>query len=149
MALVGANHPLASRDEISLADLAELPFLFMKRSFSHALYDVVMGTFARVGFAPRIDGEYDGLPTVWALAAQELGWALGSASQADAPPQGVVAVPIRDFDLPWGLELAYRRGETRMPVLEMLDALRRAARAIESGMAATPNKYWSRAAVSV
>jgi DNA-binding transcriptional LysR family regulator len=120
--------------------------MFMKRSFSPALYDVVMGTFARAGFAPQIDGEYDGLPTVWALAAQGLGWAMGSASQQAAPPQGVVAVPIRDFDMPWGLELAYRRGEARMPVLEMIDALRQSAREAEPGMAAPTNKYWSTAA---
>jgi hypothetical protein len=107
-----------------------------------------MGTFARAGFAPLITGEYDGLPTVWALAAQGLGWALGSASQRIAPPQGVVAVQISDFDMPWGLELAYRRGESRMPVLEMISALRRAAHEVETGMAPPTNKYWSSATAS-
>lgn len=149
MALVGASHPLATRNEITLKDLADLPFMFMKRPFSPSLYDVVMGTFARAGFAPRIEGEYDGLPTVWALAAQGLGWALGSASQRLSPPQGVVALPIRDFDMPWGLELAFRRGESRMPVLEMITALRRAAQDVEKGMTATTNKYWTRTAVNV
>ena len=145
MALLGSDHPLASREVLTLKDLADVPFMFMKRSFSPALYDVVMGTFARAGFAPRIDGEYDGLPTVWALAAQGLGWAMGSASQCAAPPQGVVAVPISDFDMPWGLEVTYRRNEARMPVLEMIDALHRAARELE-GMGAPTNKYWSSAA---
>jgi DNA-binding transcriptional LysR family regulator len=148
MALLGSDHPLASRGELTLKDLSDVPLIFMKRSFSPALYDVVMGTFARAGFAPRIDGEYDGLPTVWALAAQGLGWALGSASQRVAPPQGVVAVPIRDFDMPWGLELAYRRDESRMPVLEMINALRRAAHGLEAGMGAPTNKYWSSAAAN-
>ena len=146
MALLGSDHPLASRRELTLKDLSDVPLMFMNRSFSPALYDVVMGTFARAGFAPRIDGEYDGLPTRWALAAQGLGWALGSASQRVAPPQGVVAVPISDFDMPWGLELAYRRGESRMPVLEMINALRRAAHGLEAGMGAPTNKYWSSAA---
>jgi DNA-binding transcriptional LysR family regulator len=142
-ALLGADHPLASRREVTLHDLADVPFLFMKRAFSPALYDVVMGTFARAGTAPRIEGEYDGLPTVWALAAQGLGWALGSTSQAAVPPQGVAAVRISDFDLPWGLELAYRWGESRMPVLEVLNALRRAAHEVQTGMASPTNKYWS------
>ena len=143
MALVGAEHPLASRPEIALKDLADVPFLFMKRDFSPALHDVVMSTFARANFTPRIDGEYDGLPTVWALSAQCLGWCMGSASQLAAPPQGVIAVPITDFDMPWGLELAYRRGEARMPVLEVINAFRQAAREIQRGMTSPTNKYWS------
>ena len=143
MALLGSEHPLASREELSLKDLSDVPFMFMSRSFSPALHDVVMGTFARAGFAPRIDGEYDGLPTVWALVAQGLGWAMGSATQRLALPQGIVAVPITDFDMPWGLELVYRRDESRMPVLEMIRALRRAAQELEAGMAAPTNKYWS------
>jgi DNA-binding transcriptional LysR family regulator len=150
MALLAAGHPLSSRDEIMLEDLADVPFMFMKRSFSPALYDVVMGTFARAGYVPQIHGEYDGLPTVWALAAQGLGWALGSESQCYAPPQGVIPVRIADFDLPWGLELAYRRDETRMPVLEVIDALKRAAATVLArGMGAPTNKYWSSAAASV
>jgi DNA-binding transcriptional LysR family regulator len=143
MALLGMMHPLAARPEISLHDLANVPFLFMRRAFSPSLYDVVYGTFARAGFSPRIEGEYDGLPTVWAMSAQGLGWALGSTSQSAAPPQGVVAVRITDFDLPWGLELGYRRGESRLPVLQVLDALRRSAHEIQTGMASPTNKYWS------
>jgi DNA-binding transcriptional LysR family regulator len=143
MALLGMMHPLASRTEISLQDLVDVPFLFMKRAFSSALYDVVYGTFARAGFSPRLEGEYDGLPTVWALSAQGLGWALGSTSQSAMPPQGVVAVRLTDFDLPWGLELCYRRGESRMPVLQVLDTLRRSAHEIQTGMTSPTNKYWS------
>jgi DNA-binding transcriptional LysR family regulator len=149
MALVGSDHPLAARTELSLNELTGVPFMFMSRSFSAGLHDVVMGTFARAGFTPRIDGEYDGLPTIWALVAQGLGWAVGSESQRVAPPQGVVAVPLSDFDMPWGLELVYRREESRMPVLEMIGALRRAAHELEAGMAAPTNKYWSsRAAIA-
>jgi DNA-binding transcriptional LysR family regulator len=149
VALLGSDHPLASNMEVSLKDLSGVAFMFMSRSFSPGLHDVVMGTFSRAGFTPRVDGEYDGFPTIWALVAQGLGWSIGSASQRVAPPQGVVAVPITDFDLPWGLELVYRRDESRMPVLEMITALRRSAQEIEKGMTAPTNKYWSnRAAIA-
>jgi DNA-binding transcriptional LysR family regulator len=148
IALVGSEHPLASRGEVALEDLADLPFMFMKRSFSPGLYDVVMGMFARAGFTPRIEGEFDGLPTVWALAAQGLGWALGSASQSAAPPQGTAALRITDFDMPWGLELVYRRNEARMPVLEVINALRLAAREVDPAWAPQqtsigPARRWS------
>jgi DNA-binding transcriptional LysR family regulator len=148
-ALVSVNHPLARRPIVTLKDLEELPFLFMQRAFSPAFYDLVFSTFARAGFGPRIEGEHDGLPTVWALAAQGLGWCLGSASQRDYPPHGVVAVPIRDFDLPWGVELTYRRDEARPAVLEVIRSIEEAAHAIVSAsMASQETKYWPQMALT-
>jgi DNA-binding transcriptional LysR family regulator len=143
MALVSVNHPLAGQGEVDLADLTTLPFLFMKRDFSPGFYDYVMSTFYRAHFVPRIEGEFDGLPTVWALAAQGLGWCLGSASQQPHTPSGLVALGIRDFMVPWGCELSYRRDETRSAVLEVIRAVRAAADKIrEESMASQTTKYW-------
>jgi DNA-binding transcriptional LysR family regulator len=143
MAFVSDKHPLAYRQEVALADLAELPFLFMHRVFSPNLYDLVMSTFARANFAPRIEGEYDGLPTVWALSAQGLGWCLASQSQRDYPPTGLVALRITDFALPWGCEVSYRADESRPAVLEVLRAVEQAARTIiETSMTSQETKYW-------
>jgi DNA-binding transcriptional LysR family regulator len=143
MALVSRRHPLAGREDILLRELGDLPFLFMKRAFSPTLHDYVMSEFARGGYVPRIDGEYDGLPTVWTLAAQGMGWCVGSASQREAPPHGLVAVHVRDFHVPWGCELVYRRGETRQPVLSVIASLRHAATDVGASMASQENKYWS------
>ena len=147
-ALLSQNHPLAHQPSVSLADLRALPFLFMRREFSPQLYDFVMSTFTRAGFSPRIDGEYDGLPTVWALAAQGLGWCLGMESQHTYAPNGLVAVPIRDCQIPWGVELVYRSDESRPPVLEVIGSLRQAALDIREGMASQENKYWSDVSVT-
>jgi DNA-binding transcriptional LysR family regulator len=142
-AIVSVNHPLAKKPEISLADLAELPLLFMKRAFSPAFHDVVMSAFAHAHFTPLIDGEYDGLPTVWALASQGMGWCLGMASQREYPPYACVAVKLKDFNLPWGCELVHRRDESRPAVLEVIRALHDAARAIhDAGMTSKEMKYW-------
>lgn len=143
MALVAASHPLAGQSDVALADLAALPFLFMRRDFSPGFYDSVMSTFHRAHFVPRIEGEFDGLPTVWALAAQGLGWCLGSASQRAFTPGGLVALPIRDFNIPWGCEVSYRRDETRPAVLEVIRSVRAAADRIhDEGMASQTTKYW-------
>ncbi|HMC55198.1 MAG TPA: LysR substrate-binding domain-containing protein [Gemmatimonadaceae bacterium] len=142
-ALVSERHPLAMRKAIVLADLHDSPLLFMERQFSPALYDYVMSTFARTGFTPRVDGEYNGLSTVWALAAQGLGWCIGTQSQLAFPPASLVAIPIRDFHVPWGIEVSYRGDERRAPVLEVIQSLRHAARELDASMASQENKYWS------
>jgi len=72
-----------------------------------------------------------------------MGWCIGWHSQVAFPPNGLVAVPIRDFHVPWGVELAYRADEARGPVLEVIQALRRAAHDVYTSMAPQENKYWS------
>ena len=149
MALISEKHPLAQRAEIELADLSDVPFLFMQRDFSPGFYDYVISTFTRAGFVARIEGEYNGLPTVWALAAQGLGWCLGSQSQRSFAPAGLVAVRIKDLDVPWGCEVAYRRDETRPAVLEVLRAVQEASRRIkEESMASHERKYWPQMALT-
>jgi DNA-binding transcriptional LysR family regulator len=147
-ALVSEKHPLASQRAIILADLKVIPLLFMERAFSPALYDFVMSTFARAGYTPHVDGEYNGLSTVWALAAQGMGWAIGTESQRAFAPAGLVAIPIRDFHVPWGVEVSYRGDERRAPVLEVIQSLRHAARELDASMASQENKYWSDIEVS-
>jgi DNA-binding transcriptional LysR family regulator len=127
VALLPANHPLAAKKSIALADLASLPLLFMKREFSPGFHDLVVLTMSRASFVPKLESSYDHLPSIWALVAQGVGWGLGWRGQLSKPPQGVVGVPLRDFSLPWGIEMSYRRAETRKPVLDVLAAIKRAA----------------------
>jgi LysR family transcriptional regulator, benzoate and cis,cis-muconate-responsive activator of ben and cat genes len=126
-ALVSTSSPLAKRETVSLAELADVPLLFMKRAFSPAFYDMVMDAFAIAGYRPRIDGEFDGLPTVWALAAKNLGWCLAPESQRAEPPPGTVALPLKDFRLPWGVHLVCRDREASPAVLTVRDLIMRAA----------------------
>jgi DNA-binding transcriptional LysR family regulator len=129
-ALLPETSPLARRREIALRELAELPFLFADRGFQPALYDEVFDIFDQLNFKPRVDATYQGLRTVWALVAEGHGWALGFASQCDAPPTGTVAVPLKGFSMPWGLDLLTRAEESRSLVLAVADRLRHLARSI-------------------
>jgi len=148
-ALISAQHPLAGQSEISLKDLGDLPFLFMRRQFSPALYDLVMSTFYRAAYKPRVEGTYDGLTTVWALSAQGMGFTLGMASQRAYPPYGVVAVRLKDFNLPWGAELSCRADEARPAVVAVIQAIQQAARALmQEGMTSQETKYWPQVAAS-
>jgi DNA-binding transcriptional LysR family regulator len=126
-AMLSAAHPLASRRELSLAELSEVPFLFPRRAVLPRLYDAVMQKFTAAGATPRVDAEYDGVQTIWSLTAQGLGWSLGTSRQLQSPPSGTLCVPLRDFMLPWGAELVYRADEDRSNVLRLVVAILEAA----------------------
>jgi DNA-binding transcriptional LysR family regulator len=84
----------------------------MERAFHPAFYDRLYAALAALGLRPLVEATYDGLQTVWTLAAQGKGWAVGFHSQIARPPVGTVAVRIAGFSLPFGLDLLSRRGET-------------------------------------
>jgi DNA-binding transcriptional LysR family regulator len=123
-ALLAAEHPLAGRRHLDALALADVPFLFMARSFHPGFYDRVYAELRTLGLVPRVDATYDGLQAVWSLVAQGKGWALGFHSQLDRPPAGTVAVRIARFDLPWGVDLWSRRGESSLAVRAVIDVFR-------------------------
>jgi len=128
LALISTAHPLAQRPVIQPAELADVPFLFMKRSFHPLLHDRVMSALANIGLTPRIDGVHDGLHTVWSLAGQGKGWCLGFLSQRDRPPLGTIGIPIAGFDLPWGIDILSRERDTNPAVRVVMDLLKAAAK---------------------
>ena len=126
-ALLARDHPLAGRDEIALAELGDLPFLFMSRSLYPAFYDRVMTLFATHDFQPRIEQPYEGLETTWSLARRGEGWCLGLNTSLRFPPAGLAAVRVRELNLPWGIDMLYRRDETRALVLGVTALIRSVA----------------------
>jgi len=135
-ALVAPDHPLATRGEITLGDLSDVPFLFMPRSLYPAFYDRVMTYFADRGFQPRVEQAYDGLQTTWSLARRGEGWCIGFETNLRYPPAALAAVLVRDLDIPLGIEMLYRRDETRSAVLGVVELIRRAADAASAAPSA-------------
>ncbi len=127
-AILSKDSPLAGRAELTLEDLSAVPFMWGPRRFFPALYDVVMHQFELANVRPRVEGEYAGLQTVWALAAQGLGWTLGWKGMAHQPPPGTVMIHITDYKLPWGADLIHRKDESRAPILATIDAMVETAR---------------------
>jgi DNA-binding transcriptional LysR family regulator len=122
-ALLAHTAPLASRRSVSIHELEDIPFLFPKRSFQPALYDMLFGQFELLGFRPRVEDTYEGLRTIWQLVASGHGWAMGFASQCEDPPPGTASVPIDELSFPWGLDLLLRDDESRLLILEIADRL--------------------------
>ncbi|HEX4562072.1 MAG TPA: LysR substrate-binding domain-containing protein [Gemmatimonadales bacterium] len=123
-ALVSATGPLAGRKRLTGKDLADVPFLFMERSFHPAFYDRIMSALRGIGLEPRVEGTYDGLRAVWSLSAQGKGWCLGFRSQATHPPAGTVLIPVTGFDVPWGITLIRRKTDVSETVRTVLDVLK-------------------------
>jgi DNA-binding transcriptional LysR family regulator len=122
-ALVARSHRLSSQSSVTAGELENEPFLFIARSFHPAFYDAVMESFRALHFRPRVDHTYDGLRTLWGLAANGAGWAIGSRNQCAVPPEGLVALKIEGFEIPWGLELLWRREEPDESLRAVIDAL--------------------------
>ena len=131
-ALLSSEHPLARRRRLAPADLADVPFLFMSRTFHPQFYDRMMTTLRSIGLTPRVDATYDGLQAVWSLAALGEGWAVGFRSHIRRPPAGTVAIPVTGLDLPWGLDLLRRRTEPSSAVRSVAKVIREVARPASS-----------------
>lgn len=73
LAVVAETHPLASRHQIKLSDLAQEPFVFFERSLGARLYDYVISACQRVGFSPEIVYNADLGSTILTMVAAEQG----------------------------------------------------------------------------
>jgi hypothetical protein len=69
----------------------------------------------------------EGLQTMWALTAVGEGWSLGFGRQRENPPRDLIAIPLKDFSIPWGVVLVTRRDESRPTALAVIDIIHHAA----------------------
>ena len=122
-ALLPADHPLAQRESITFDDLASIPFLFFRRDFYPAFYDYLFEAFRRHRYAPVLGATQNGLNTLWSMCQAGAGWSLAFASHRDAPPPGLVPIPIEDFNIPWGVSLLSRKNESRPAARAIIDLL--------------------------
>ena len=96
---VPADHPLATRETVTLADLDRTPFVAYSAERGGYLREVQTGLFAAAGIAPRTTQEVSQTHTILALVNRGIGVALVPASscalkmdnlayrQIDLPPQ--------------------------------------------------------------
>lgn len=126
-ALVSTTHPLAARTSLTAGDLSDVPFIFCRRSAAPQFYDAIMQAFAQIGLTPRIAGSFSGPRALWRLAADAMGWTIGTRWQRDRPPSGLVAIPVEGLCVPSGVQLLWRRDEGDARVIAVLDAFRAGA----------------------
>jgi DNA-binding transcriptional LysR family regulator len=98
-AIVAADHPLAKRKRVSLAELAPEPMVLLDLPYSNAYFESIVAT---TGLIPRIRFRTTGYETVRSLVANGHGYALLNQRPAHDQTyagQKVVSLALRD-DLP-------------------------------------------------
>ncbi len=80
IAALSENHQLARKTSISVAELADEPFVLFRREVAPALYGQIIETCTAAGFVPRIVQEADEWHTILALVRSGFGVTLPPAS---------------------------------------------------------------------
>ena len=122
-AVLPKTHPLAKEEVLTLKDLQYVPFIFPSREETPPFYDVMMHHLDEAGARPRTHLAYSGIKTITAMIAQGLGWTAGARSFIGHEPAGTAFVRVSDLRLPWGVELLYRKDESRAAILATIDAV--------------------------
>lgn len=107
VAAVPADSPLASRKSISLAELAEQPFIMPPRKFSER--SETLNLFKSVGVIPKIEQEASQTSTTLSLVGAGLGCSIVMATAALLNVRNVAFLSIED-ELPrvqWELGMAW------------------------------------------
>ncbi|KJK18337.1 LysR family transcriptional regulator [Pseudomonas sp. 2(2015)] len=109
-ALLPTEHPLAAAGQVSLAQLADTPFLLYQRSF--VLNDRLLGACQQLGFTPREGGRSGQADFLAALVAAGQGVVLlPSVVARGLERSGVVRLALSaPTDLRWDIAFIWRQG---------------------------------------
>jgi DNA-binding transcriptional LysR family regulator len=88
------RHRLARSRPLTLAALADEPFVLFARDASPAYYDSVIGVCAAAGFVPRVELQVRHWLTVVALVAKRMGVALVPEAIRTSGMKGVAFLPL-------------------------------------------------------
>ena len=113
VAVLPADHPLADRESVAIAELAGQSFIMHPRERGPGLHDTIMGLCAAAGFQPSVDIEVHQLPTIVSLAATGLGISIVPEALGNAAMEGAVFIPLRDSAAKVALAVAFRGQDDR------------------------------------
>ena len=123
-------HPLAAQERLSLAMLADEPFILFPRQPRPSYAEAILAVCAEAGFRPQVVQEAAEIHTALSLVAAGLGVTLTPASVASAHRQGIA---YRFFEAPMPMTeliVAFRAGESS-PIVE---AFLKLAREVGTGL---------------
>jgi DNA-binding transcriptional LysR family regulator len=95
LAALPEGHPLATRRQVRLHDLATEPFVMFPRAQAPGFFDHLVNLVAATGTAPRIVQEAREMQTIMALVASGLGVTLVPASVQALALHGAVYRPLQ------------------------------------------------------
>ena len=99
MAVVPADHPLAAKKQIALADLADQPFIMHTQGQGKYLYSLINGLFISSGIPPRYVQHVDHVLTVVCLVRSGMGVSIVPTSTSRLRFDDVVFLPLADREV--------------------------------------------------
>ena len=113
------DHPLAAKDSVAIAELAQEVFILSSNSAAEALRHAVMTECADAGFQPKRVQEITTVQTALGLVSARFGVSILPASVQVLIRRGVTLRPIRDSRIQVGLTFLWMK-DNRSPVLANL-----------------------------
>lgn len=109
MLVVPPSHKLAARDEVSLMELKEEPFLLFHEDFT--LHDRIIAECEKLGFRPDVVYKSTQWDFISEMAAANLGIALlPEAICRELDRERLRVIPLTSPSIPWHLAMIWRRG---------------------------------------
>lgn len=116
---------------LSLAALADEPFVLFPRKVGSPLHDMVIGYCQRAGFTPRIEQEAIQMQTIVSLVAAGMGVALVPASLKHLKRTGVVYRALQEPSPLMEIGLIWRANDDSPAVGALVAAVRTCARKLK------------------
>jgi DNA-binding transcriptional LysR family regulator len=131
VAVMPADHPLASRKQISLKELCGERFISSPEEDLPGRDRWITQLCRRVGFRPKFVQEATSLSNMFTLIGSEGAVTLVPAYLKSFPVAGVAMVQLSDTKATWDFLVVWQRGRTAKSLRTLLDALAASASACE------------------
>ncbi|WP_193371587.1 LysR family transcriptional regulator [Pelagibius marinus] len=121
---VQSGWPIAARQELTLGDLKDLPFLIAPRSIGPSLHDGILSAFRRAGVDPKIVSEVSPMTSMLGLISAGIGAGLVAQSMVRTAPANVVFIPVAEKLPELPVAIAWHKGEVRPEVQSVIAIFR-------------------------
>jgi DNA-binding transcriptional LysR family regulator len=130
-AILPADHALAARDSVTMAELASSTLLLWERHISPVLYDQIFSLFKRAGAAPHTmatpgAGPFNHAGILLVASGKGFYFGYGVPISAPHPTSGVTVVPVSDPGATVEVRMVTRKGERQALVDAFVDCASRA-----------------------
>lgn len=121
------SHPLAQRRRVAIGELSGYPLILFNRRRNPAFYDHYLAVFRNEGWNAGVIQEADDRGSALSLAAQGDGFAIVSRSMTEIERRDVAYLSLHPRVFV-EIAIAHRRADTRRPVLDFVEMVRKLAR---------------------
>lgn len=134
MVFVPRSHALASRRVVSIAELADSPFVLYKRSGSLVLFDQIISVCQSAGVSPQIVQQANTMQTVLTSVAACLGVAVAPGCIRKLDMQGCCSLRLRERTAAIPFQMHYRQEQAEPSTLAFVQQFRQARQRIREEM---------------